>query len=116
IQVNVVEARGLTNMDGLFGKNDAYAIVHVGKQKHKTRVLANAGKDPKWNETFYFDANVSDEVFVEVYDYDRIKDDFIGSTKIPLNQTFSVGRVESWFVLSRGAKNGGEILLQIYRM
>ncbi|KAJ9079391.1 hypothetical protein DSO57_1035833 [Entomophthora muscae] len=100
-------------MDGLLGKNDAYAILRVGKQKHKTNILANAGKNPKWEQTFDFDACQTDEVIVDVYDYDNIKDDLIGSVKVPLSQVMSAGQIESWYALSRGAKNGGEILLKI---
>ncbi|KAI9297925.1 C2-domain-containing protein [Neoconidiobolus thromboides FSU 785] len=113
LRVTVVEARGLANRDGLFGKNDAYTIIKVGGKKERTKTIANAGKNARWNETFNFQFSQNDEIHVDVWDYDRIKDDLIGSIKIPALGVMNLGYVENWYPISMGAKNSGEILLQL---
>ncbi|KAJ9081967.1 Protein Aster-C [Entomophthora muscae] len=99
-------------MDGLFGKNDAYAIVKVGEQTQKTNIIENAGKEATWDESFNFSIVSDDEVAIEVYDSDNIQDDLIGLVKIPLDAVFQDKKVEKRYPLSRGANNAGEVLDQ----
>ncbi|KAI0221324.1 Extended synaptotagmin-3 [Massospora cicadina] len=108
LKVDVVEGRNLSNMDGMFGKNDAYVIVKVKNQKHKTNIIAKGGKNPVWNESFYFTVSAGDEVEVEVYDYDKIKDDLIGSVKIPLTEEMKRAPLDCSYALSRAFQPKGQ--------
>ncbi|KXN70884.1 hypothetical protein CONCODRAFT_85016 [Conidiobolus coronatus NRRL 28638] len=117
IAVDVISARNLKHEDGLLGKNDPYLELKIGHllsaQKHKTKTHKNAGSTVDFNETFEFNAEPNDDLKVRLYDDDLIKDDEIGSAKIPLQGVFQTGQVESWYTIGEGSKTRGEVLLRI---
>uniref|UniRef100_A0AAV2IXZ2 C2 domain-containing protein n=1 Tax=Knipowitschia caucasica TaxID=637954 RepID=A0AAV2IXZ2_KNICA len=53
VQVTVLQARGL-RIKGKSGTNDAYAVMHVGKEKFQTSVVEKS-VSPVWREEAAFD-------------------------------------------------------------
>ena len=118
VQVQVVGARGLAKMDGIFtvhGRSaDPFVTINQGDQSQQTRVQKGT-LQPTWNETFIFDRSESDEPLVaQLWDWDRI------TTNDPMGQVVLPGTVglpmdvPEWFKLqpSEGCeKPQGEILL-----
>ncbi|XP_048438921.1 elicitor-responsive protein 1-like [Pyrus x bretschneideri] len=53
LEVTLVEAQGLKNMD-FFVKMNTYVIIQYGNQKHTSNVAKGSGTKPIWNEKFTF--------------------------------------------------------------
>ncbi|MFD4866230.1 C2 domain-containing protein [Streptomyces sp. NPDC058412] len=114
LRVTVVEARNLHHEDGLLGKNDPYAVVSVGAQRHATEVRTNAGSRATWNETFDFELQESDRsMTLVVYEKDLLKDDLIGRAIISLEAVRREGTTSSWYPIGEGAKARGEVLVDM---
>ncbi|MFI5476602.1 hypothetical protein ACIA6D_41295 [Streptomyces cacaoi] len=113
VAVTVVGARGLTNKDGLLGKSDPYAVVRMGNQRYQTASKTDAGASVEWNQTFTLLAEPGQELQVDVYDDDLLRDDVIGRVRIPEPP---LGSVEGWYSITLGAKSAGEVHLIIKRI
>lgn len=114
LAVVAVSAVELKNRDGLFGKNDAYTLFKVGRQRGRTKTQFNAGSKATWNEEFIFQIYGKEDLEVICYDYDKFtSDDIIGSTVIPLNTLFEINYIENWFKLTYKGKYCGKIHLRI---
>jgi Ca2+-dependent lipid-binding protein len=129
----VKEARGLTAKDSS-GTSDPYALLVLGKQKHKTKVVYKE-LNPRWDETFQMVVNTaglrpSHPLLLSVFDKDMIgADDLIGQATIDLERilTSLVGgdmsgsdgqltSLQEWLPLYEDAartKSGGEVLVEI---
>ncbi|MFE2554339.1 C2 domain-containing protein [Streptomyces sp. NPDC059355] len=114
LRVTVVGARNLHHEDGLLGKNDPYAVVSVGAQRHRTKTVREAGSDVTWNETFTFTAQSTEsDLDLQLMDDDLLKDDRIGRARIPVRDILIGETRESWYQVGEGSKARGEVLLKI---
>ncbi|KAJ9075285.1 hypothetical protein DSO57_1037584 [Entomophthora muscae] len=114
LTVTVISAMELKNRDGLFGKNDTYTVLIVGKQREKTRVIFNAGSKAFWNQQFTFQVFGMEALEVTCYDYDMItSDDVIGRATIFLDKLFQVKALDDWFDITHKNKCCGKIHLRI---
>ncbi|XP_071824903.1 extended synaptotagmin-2-like isoform X2 [Apostichopus japonicus] len=104
LHISVLEAKNLVRKDiGLLkkGKSDPYAVVSVGQQTFKTKVIDNT-ISPTWNQ--HFEAIVF-EVFgqsidVDLFDEDRSdKDDPLGSLSLDIFHLSKLGQLDSWLPL-----------------
>ncbi|PIK58244.1 putative extended synaptotagmin-2 [Apostichopus japonicus] len=104
LHISVLEAKNLVRKDiGLLkkGKSDPYALVSVGQQTFKTKVIDNT-ISPTWNQ--HFEAIVF-EVFgqsidVDLFDEDRSdKDDPLGSLSLDIFHLSKLGQLDSWLPL-----------------
>eukprot|EP00475_Leptophrys_vorax_P037444 TRINITY_DN645_c0_g2_i3.p1 TRINITY_DN645_c0_g2~~TRINITY_DN645_c0_g2_i3.p1 ORF type:complete len:555 (+),score=164.61 TRINITY_DN645_c0_g2_i3:318-1982(+) len=84
VRVYVLRAKSLTGMDSN-GKSDPYLVASLGKQKVSLRSnYISATCEPEFYESFEFASQIPgpSELKLEVWDYDGIGDDLIGSTSI----------------------------------
>ncbi|KAK9057895.1 hypothetical protein SSX86_022734 [Deinandra increscens subsp. villosa] len=117
--VRVIEARNMPPMDPN-GLTDPYVKLKLGHQRVKTKVVKKC-LNPSWCEEFSFKVeDLKEQLVVSVYDEDKLRDDFVGSVKIPISSVFdtvdkSLGTV--WYPLQPKKKSKikdcGEILLTI---
>jgi Ca2+-dependent lipid-binding protein len=63
---------------------DPYCLIHLDKKKdRRTETLKDAGKNPKWKETFNLKiSDINEQITFKVYDKDVISDDHVGDCKI----------------------------------
>lgn len=110
LRVKVVEAKNLVAKDmGLVkkGKSDPYAIVRVGAQNFRTKVIAN-DLNPEWNETFeaFVDNSEGQKLEAVIYDEDTSsKDSKIGELDTDIASTVETGYRDLWLPLE-GVKQG----------
>ncbi|KAJ9082163.1 hypothetical protein DSO57_1006901 [Entomophthora muscae] len=126
LEVTIVSARNLKLMDGGVS-NDPYIQIRLGPQKFKTEVKLKAGREATWNQTFLsvrisvdkyllYDRGLIEkftELTLEVYDQDRMIDDTIGKTTIPLEGLLDQGVTDSWFTVGKGSNATGEVHARI---
>ncbi|KAI5073637.1 hypothetical protein GOP47_0011650 [Adiantum capillus-veneris] len=80
LELHLIEGHDLLSSDVL-DKSDPYAVIICHKEVMKSRVLENAGSDPKWDETFVFtiDSDVL-ETMIKILDKDMFNaDDPLGT-------------------------------------
>lgn len=110
LRVKVVEAKNLIAKDfGLVkkGKSDPYAIIRVGAQSFRTKVVEN-DLNPEWNETFeaFVDNSEGQELEAVIYDEDTSsKDSKIGALDTDIASTVETGYRDLWLPLE-GVKQG----------
>ncbi|XP_066139999.1 extended synaptotagmin-2 isoform X1 [Euwallacea fornicatus] len=114
LRVHVVEAKHLMKKDiGMLGKgkSDPYAVITVGAQNFKTKVIDNT-VDPKWD--YWCEATVSSieaqYIDCSCFDWDpkvpgQAKDDFLGRATVEISNIVSKGTENTWVVLEQ-AKHG----------
>jgi len=95
LTVNVLNATGLKDSDGMFGgSSDPYVYLQIkGMDAQKTSVI-NDNLNPEWNETFVFEnieKPMSKILKVTVYDKDTVHDDVLGGAEIDLGTLRNVG-------------------------
>lgn len=116
LTVTVLKAR-LTHDTESFGKMDPYVRIQIGKAEQKTVVKQDAGKNPEWNETFEFGARNGELLDVSIWDKEDVtKDDFVGGTKIMVDESVMKVKEAKWYPIFFGDKKqerGGEVLLEI---
>ncbi|XP_076437301.1 extended synaptotagmin-2-like isoform X2 [Babylonia areolata] len=104
LRVHVLEARDLKKADISItgkGKSDPYAIVTVGAQTFKTKVIDD-NVDPVWNEVFEYIIDERDGQFLKLALNDKDpgnKDDPLGSTTVDISTIFEKGTVDEWLPL-----------------
>ena len=110
LRVKVVEAKNLIANDiGLMkkGKSDPYAIIRVGAQSFRTKVIQN-DLNPEWNETFeaFVDNSEGQQLEAVIYDEDTSsKDSKIGALDTDIASTVESGYRDLWLPLE-GVKQG----------
>jgi hypothetical protein len=124
--ITTYEARDLPNVE-LFGKQDPYVKISVGKDKKKGKTINNGGQNPYFQEEeleFYIgEREWKDDLKIELYDADIGRDDLISSTIISImpiiNQTHDQV-VDKFIPLKPGpkgkkkkGKGGGELRIGI---
>jgi len=86
VRVYVLRARGLSPMD-FDGSSDPYIVASLGKQKFDTRSqYVKKSLNPDFYQGFEFPCQIpgASEVKIDVFDFDGIGDDLIGSTVIDI--------------------------------
>ena len=113
LSIHVQAARNLEAMDSN-GTSDPYAVIQVGKEKKKTKVIKKE-LAPEWNEKFEIiveDCNLP--LNLQVYDKDFLNsDDIIGETMVPLATLVGAKTAPKWYTIYRDSKITGEVLLAI---
>ncbi|XP_015835626.1 extended synaptotagmin-like protein 2a isoform X1 [Tribolium castaneum] len=114
LRVHVVEAKHLMKKDiGVLGKgkSDPYAVVTLGAQEFKTKVIDNS-VDPKWD--FWCEAQISSYesqlLTVNVWDWDpgvpgAQNHDYLGRATIEVSNIVKKGQDDLWVTLEQ-AKHG----------
>ena len=111
-----VKQANLIHDTELMGKMDPYVVIKMGKIEQATTVKDEAGKQPKWNETFEFSAKNGDRMEIAVWDKETtISDDLVGTTEYIINtdllQTKQILCLPIFF--GKKNENGGEVLLEM---
>ena len=77
-QFTIHSCTDLVNKDTL-GKSDPYVVLEYGDKKYRSETERN-NLNPNWDfyTEFHFDTNKSDEIFINVFDEDIIRDDAMG--------------------------------------
>ncbi|EPZ32192.1 C2-domain-containing protein [Rozella allomycis CSF55] len=97
--VVIMEGKGLKDKD-VFGKMDPYINLRIGSQKWRSKTVTGGGKNPTWNQSISLGVITGTEaLFVEAYDEDAGKDDFIGSGSINLADAVRLGTLDTWINL-----------------
>ena len=111
LTLHVVAGRGLEAKDS-GGTSDPYAIVEVGKEKRKTKVIKK-DLNPEWDEKFELVVtDVNSMLKVTIWDKDLIgSDDLIGETMIPLETIVGQKAPQKWFTLYNESRITGEVML-----
>ncbi|XP_050309807.1 extended synaptotagmin-2 [Anthonomus grandis grandis] len=110
LRVHVVEAKHLMKKDiGMLGKgkSDPYAVVTVGAQTFKTKVIDNT-VDPKWD--FWCEFNILEsngqQLYIHLWDKDDTGDDEnLGRATVEISNIVAKGTENSWVTLEQ-AKHG----------
>ncbi|KAL1497143.1 hypothetical protein ABEB36_008149 [Hypothenemus hampei] len=114
LRVHVVEAKHLMKKDiGMLGKgkSDPYAVITVGAQSFKTKVIDNT-VDPKWD--YWCEATISSieaqYIDCSCFDWDpkipgQVADDFLGRATVEISSIVSKGSENTWVTLEQ-AKHG----------
>ncbi|XP_044268241.1 extended synaptotagmin-2 isoform X2 [Tribolium madens] len=110
LRVHVVEAKHLMKKDiGMLGKgkSDPYAVVTLGAQEFKTKVIDNS-VDPKWDFWCEFNVLESDgqQLYIHLWDKDETSDDeTLGRATIEVSNIVKKGQDDMWITLEQ-AKHG----------
>ena len=93
----------------LGGKSDPYCILEVGKQKIQTNYKQST-LNPYWDEAFTFEIESKGQVLnAIVMDKDSIgKDDFEGSSQIPISIFSDQLSHDQWFDLQGVTPGSGQ--------
>ncbi|KAI3721191.1 hypothetical protein L2E82_32197 [Cichorium intybus] len=122
MEVNLVDARGLSNSDFL-NKIDPYVLIQYKSQEHKSTIAKGQGNKPSWNETFKFrvefpGGDEQPKLFLKIMDHDTFSsDDYIGQTTIYLKELLELGvengtselRVQKYSVVDSSQSYRGDI-------
>ena len=86
IQVKPVSA-SLTRNTDFFGTMDPYVVCIYAGQSQRTKTHDDGGKQPKWEETFFFGncENVNEKMKVQVWDDNYLSDGLIGEGYIDMS-------------------------------
>lgn len=80
------------------GKMDPYCTITYKNQKFKTKVHENAGKLPKWNQSFSFEVeSPTEEIVLRCWDMDLTSSDPIGYATIKLSSLMINCGIDDWF-------------------
>ncbi|CAG9766099.1 unnamed protein product [Ceutorhynchus assimilis] len=110
LRVHVVEAKHLMKKDISMlgkGKSDPYAVVTVGAQTFKTKVIDNT-VDPKWDYWCEFNILESNgqQLYIHLWDKDDTGDDeSLGRATVEISNIVAKGSENTWVTLEQ-AKHG----------
>jgi len=109
LNVTVVEAK-LTRNTEMLGNMSPYVTMTFNGKKLKSKVREHAGTTPVWNEDFQFEVDdVSQEIFVRVWDQDMMSSDAVGFVKVKTSSLMINMGVDEWFTLYYENEAAGEI-------
>ncbi|XP_021768995.1 elicitor-responsive protein 1 isoform X1 [Chenopodium quinoa] len=97
LEVLVVAASGLPNVDFLTDKIDPYVVVKYKGQERKTKIARGQGGNPEWHQKLTFRAEYpgsgSDyHINLKIMDHDTFSsDDYIGETTIHVEDLLALG-------------------------
>ncbi|MCO5602284.1 hypothetical protein L7F22_056413 [Adiantum nelumboides] len=89
VELELIKGHDLKDVEFL-GKSDPFAVMCVGDQKQKSKVVKGGGKSPVWNESFLFEIpDGPHELQIAIFDDEgRGEAEAMGTVTIPLNQLF----------------------------
>jgi serine/threonine-protein phosphatase 2B regulatory subunit len=98
---------------GMFGKADPYAKLRIGTQEFSTKPNPGGGKNPIWNEEFFFDISNERDMEVEVMDKETVGNDkFMGRLKVSIMEWVANGRFDGDLdIVDKAGKPVGRISL-----
>lgn len=100
----------MTKDTDFFGKMDPYVIVKCGSNHFKTVVDKNAGKTPRWNDSFTFDVNGETTIHFLVMDKDTFtKDDFLGEAFLSIDKIIYTGKFNEPLEITKQNKKTGSL-------
>ncbi len=107
LRLTIIEAKLKRDTD-FFSKMDPFCKIVCRDQTFKTKVMQNAGKTPKWNETIEIAVKyIGDDLHIEIYDEDVTTSDLICSTVIKISALCMNGGMDDWFECQFKGKNCG---------
>ena len=112
LRLTIIEAE-LTRDTEMFGAMDPYVQICQRMQMFRTKTQDDAGKTPKWNETFDLDVKyVGDELFIKVKDENVTDSDDIGEAIVKLSAFCVQGGIDDWWQISYGGRKAGSLHLK----
>ena len=115
LQIEICEAE-LTHNTEMIGKMDPYVKFKYDKIEHKTRVKDEAGKHPRWNQTFdiYVKDSKNERIKFEVMDKDMMTSSHVGECSLVINEMtgMSGNGMEKWHDIFHKNKKAGKLLLK----
>ncbi|KAL4576275.1 hypothetical protein LXL04_012367 [Taraxacum kok-saghyz] len=122
MEVNLVDARGLSNSDFL-NNMDPYVLIQYKSQEHKSTIAKGQGSKPSWNENFKFrvefpGGDEQPKLVLKIMDHDTFSaDDYIGQTTIYLKEVLELGvengtselRVQKYSIVDSSQSYSGDI-------
>ncbi|KAI5055630.1 hypothetical protein GOP47_0029151 [Adiantum capillus-veneris] len=89
VEIELIKGHDLKDVEFL-GKSDPYAVLSIGEQKQKSKIVKDGGKSPVWNESFLFEIpDGPHELEIALFDQEKHGgDEAMGTIMIPLNQLF----------------------------
>eukprot|EP00002_Diphylleia_rotans_P033576 TRINITY_DN7156_c0_g1_i4.p1 TRINITY_DN7156_c0_g1~~TRINITY_DN7156_c0_g1_i4.p1 ORF type:complete len:2498 (+),score=509.79 TRINITY_DN7156_c0_g1_i4:61-7554(+) len=103
IHLQVMEARELKSDDG-GGTSDPFCEVKVAGQEWKTEIVQKS-LNPIWKNqrhTFLDITDLEENILLQVYDYDTLRNDFLGEVLIPVSELVDEVCRDKWFKLMPG--------------
>ncbi|KAK3557158.1 hypothetical protein QTP70_024713 [Hemibagrus guttatus] len=105
LRIHLLEAQNLIAKDNLMGgmvkgKSDPYVKINIGNNIFKSHVIKE-NLNPTWNEMYelVLAPESASEVFIEVFDKDIDKDDFLGRVHISLPEIIQAQYIDQRFTL-----------------
>lgn len=97
------------------GKMDPQVEFTLGTMKYRSSVAMGGGKAPKWNDSITHTLTGAEQTMhVVVYDVDKMrKNDLIGETYVPINDTLLRGGSSNWYDLTYQGRPAGRILINM---
>jgi Ca2+-dependent lipid-binding protein len=112
LTITIEEAR-LTRDTETFSKMDPYCVFQLREHIVRTKTITNAGKTPKWNETFSIDVKyIGDDFTITVKDEDIGSDDIVGIGQGKISAMCVPGGIDEWYVVSHKGKNAGQVRIR----
>lgn len=113
--VRLIEARRLKAAD-IGGASDPFCVLKCGSSEVKSEVIKQ-NVNPEWNQSFQFELSKDLPAILncEVYDWDRIGNDFLGRADVDFTQFPEDVQQDLWVNLKdkEGRRSQGELHLQI---
>lgn len=105
--MTIVEAK-LTRDTEFFGKMDPFAVIEYRQDRFKTVVKQNAGKTPKWDQTFELDIKyIGDDMWVKIFDEDITDNDAVGAVQLKCSSVCVGTGLDEWFTITYKGKSAG---------
>lgn len=110
----VAKEAKLTHDTEFGGKMDPFCVMKINNIEKKTKVLDDAGKVPKWEESFEFQAKIGDILSFIVYDEDKIGNDLVGQGSFSITELYLNNKTLSWLPITYDKnKAAGEVYFEI---
>ena len=112
LSLTIIEGKFTRDTD-FWTKMDPWVQIQLRDYKARTATKQNAGKTPKWNETFNIDVKyIGDDMTLTVMDEDVVGNDLVASTTIKVSSLCMNGGIDEWFPVQYKGKNAGQIRLK----
>ena len=103
--MNVIQA-DITKTIDYISKVEPYYKIKIGDQEIESFSVKSGNKKPRWNLSYLLPVDdnwINEFVYIEVWDKDMTKDDFIGSARISINSILdeNIENMENWFDIKK---------------